>query len=42
MPSTDFGGWGLAIFEDLTALIGALAGRFRRRPPASLALPEAG
>jgi hypothetical protein len=39
---TDFGGWGLAIFEDLTAMIGALAGRFRRRPPASLALPEAG
>jgi hypothetical protein len=39
---TGFGGWGLAIFEDLTALIAALAGRLRRRPPASLALPEAG
>ena len=37
---TGFGGWRLAVFEDLTALITALADQFRPRPPASLALPE--
>src|SRR5512143_3209279 len=38
---TGFGGWRLALFEDLTALMTALAHRLRR-PPAPLPLPELG
>jgi hypothetical protein len=38
---TGFGGWRLAVFEDLTALTTALAHR-PRRPPAPVPLPELG
>jgi hypothetical protein len=38
---TGFGGWRLAVFEDLAVLITALAQRLRRpRAPAPLLLPE--
>jgi hypothetical protein len=39
---TGFGGWRLAIFADLTALIAALADRLRPRAPEPLALPDPG
>jgi hypothetical protein len=40
---TGFGGWRLAVFEDLAALIAALADRLRRPgAPAPLALSEPG
>jgi hypothetical protein len=38
---TGFRGWGLAIFEDLAAVIRALAEHLCGGAPASLALPEA-
>jgi hypothetical protein len=40
---TGFGGWRLAVFEDLAALIAALAHRLRRlRAPAPILLPGSG